>query len=52
MAATLTELRRKNVADWRVGVVATNHDAVHFYEGYGVVPTMASLVGRVPDDQP
>ncbi len=49
MAAMLTELRRRNVADWRVGVVATNHDAVHFYERYGVVPTMVSFVGRVPD---
>jgi GNAT superfamily N-acetyltransferase len=52
MTAMLAELRRRNVSEWRVGVVATNHDAVRFYERCGVVPTMIFFVGRVADDQP
>ena len=52
MTAVLAELRRRNVPEWRVGVVATNHDAVRFYERYRVVPTMVFFVGRVPCGQP
>jgi GNAT superfamily N-acetyltransferase len=52
MTAMLAELRRRNVPEWRVGVVATNQGAVRFYERYGVVPTMVFFVGRVADDQP
>ncbi len=51
MAAMLAELRHRNVPEWQVGVVTTNRDAIRFYERYGVVPTMVSFLGRVPDGQ-
>jgi ribosomal protein S18 acetylase RimI-like enzyme len=51
MTAMLAELRHRNVPEWRVGVVASNHGAVRFYERYEVVPTMVFFVGRVPEGQ-
>ena len=49
MAAMFDELRRRSIQDWRVSVLKTNVDAIRFYERLGVIPTVESFIGRVPD---
>ena len=46
--AVFEELRRLDVTHWAVGVVASNADAIRFYERLGLLPFIRSYVGAVP----
>lgn len=42
------ELRAEGVEHWGLGVIATNADAVRFYERQGLLPFVKVYLGRVP----
>jgi ribosomal protein S18 acetylase RimI-like enzyme len=48
LAAVFRRLRRMEVHEWAVGVIADNRDALRFYERLEVLPFMTSFIGRVP----
>jgi GNAT superfamily N-acetyltransferase len=48
MDAMFAELRELGVTTWAVGAVATNADAIRFYERLGVLPFFNSFLGAVP----
>jgi ribosomal protein S18 acetylase RimI-like enzyme len=46
--AMFDELRRLGVRDWSVAAIASNADAIRFYERLGLTPYLVSFIGRVP----
>jgi ribosomal protein S18 acetylase RimI-like enzyme len=46
--AVYDELRRIDVRQLEVGVIATNADAIRFYERLGLLPFTVSYIGNVP----
>lgn len=44
------ELRRLGIRELLIGVVATNVDALRFYERFGYRPWMIELLGRIPEE--
>jgi ribosomal protein S18 acetylase RimI-like enzyme len=50
--AVYAELRRLEVAHMAVGVIATNDDAIRFYERLDLHPFVVVYLGNVPADPP
>lgn len=48
--AVYVELRRLGVSEWAVGVIATNADALRFYERLDLHPFVVIYLGNVPAD--
>jgi ribosomal protein S18 acetylase RimI-like enzyme len=42
------ELRDLGVSQWAVGSMASNTDAIRFYERFDVLPFMVAFIGNVP----
>jgi GNAT superfamily N-acetyltransferase len=47
--AVFDKLRAIGVARWSVAVIATNADAIRFYERLPVQPFLVTYIGTVPD---
>ena len=48
LEAVFAELRDLGVSQWAVGSMASNTDAIHFYERFDVLPFMVAFIGNVP----
>jgi ribosomal protein S18 acetylase RimI-like enzyme len=48
LEAVFSELRALGVRQWAVGSIASNADAIRFYEGFDVIPFMVAFIGNVP----
>jgi ribosomal protein S18 acetylase RimI-like enzyme len=48
MDAVHAELRRLGISHWAVGVIATNDDAIRFYERLDLHPFVVIYLGNVP----
>lgn len=48
LQAVYAELRRLDIEELAIGVLATNHDAMRFYEREGFRPWVVTTLGRVP----
>ena len=46
--AVFSELRALGVRQWAVGAIASNADAIRFYERFDVLPFMVAFIGNVP----
>ena len=47
--AVFSELRALGVRQWAVGAIASNADAIRFYERFDVLPFMVAFIGNVPE---
>lgn len=46
--AVFSELRTRGIGHWEVATIATNADAIRFYERLDLLPFTVNFIGRVP----
>lgn len=49
--AMMAELRGRGIDHWEVATIATNEEAIRFYERLDVLPFTISYIGLVPTDE-
>ncbi len=49
--ATMAELRRREIGHWEVATIASNEEAIRFYERLDLLPFTVTYIGRVPTDE-